>query len=116
MNADLTLNTIAFKKSFDNEDLSLRQSISRGVNTPDLLKIQSQDYVDSATKIAGRRYTVRVDRVDFDANNAKIVTSAYLVIAVPSTTTQAALDNVVATFKAAVADASLITSVLNNEK
>lgn len=116
MNADLTLNTIVFKKTYDIKEESHRQSTARGVNTPDELIIKSQDYVDSATKVAGRRYTARVDRVDIDANAQRIVTSAYFVIVVPSTATQAQIDNVVATFKSTVADANLITNVLNNEK
>lgn len=116
MNADLTFNTIVFKKTFDTKEESQRQSTARGVNTPDLLVIKSQDYVDSKTKVSGKRYTVRVDREDLDPNNQKIITSAYLVVAVPSTATQAQLDNVVATFKAAVADANLVANVLNNEK
>lgn len=116
MNADLTFNTIAFKKTFDLKEESQRQSTTRGVNTPDLLIIKSQAYVDSATKVAGNRYTGRVDRQDIDANLQKIVTSAYFVIAVPSTATQAQLDNVVATFKAVVADANFVVNVLNNEK
>lgn len=116
MNADLTFNTIAFKKTFDLKDESQRQSTTRGVNTPDLLIIKSQDYIDSATKVSGRRYTGRVDRADIDANLQKITTSAYFVIAVPSTATQAQLDNVVATFKAVVADANFVVNVLNNEK
>lgn len=116
MNADLTFNTIVFKKSYDSKDESLRQSTARAITTPDQLIIKSQDYVDSATKVAGRRFTGRVDRVDIDANLQKIITSAYFVVAVPSTATQAQVDNVVATFKAAVADATFISSVLNNEK
>lgn len=116
MNADLTFNSVVFKKSYDTKDESLRQSTTRAVTTPDQLIIKSQDYVDSSTKVPGRRYTVRVDRVDTDASLQRIVSSAYLVIAVPSTVTQAQLDVVVATFKAAVADASLIANVLNNEK
>lgn len=115
MNADLTFNTIVFKKSFDEKNGSERQSIARGINTPDKLVIKSQDYVDSATKVAGRRYTGRVDRIDLDANGVLINTSAYFVIAVPSTCTQAQLDNVIATFKAAVADANFVANVLNNE-
>lgn len=116
MTADLTFNTIAFKKTYDLKDESERQSTTRGVNTPDRLIIKSQDYVDSKTQVSGRRYTGRVDRVDTDANLAEINTSAYFVIAVPKTATQAQLDNVVATFKAVVADASFVTNVLNNEK
>jgi hypothetical protein len=116
MNADLTFNTIVFKKSFDEKEGSERQSIARAINTPDKLIIKSQDYVDSATKVAGRRYTGRIDRVDIDANLVSIVTSCYFVFAVPTTATQAAVDNVVATFKAAVADANFMVNVLNNEK
>jgi hypothetical protein len=81
-----------------------------------MLIIKSQSYIDSATKIAGTRYTGRVDRQDIDANLAPITTSAYFVIAVPKTATQAQLDNVVATFKAVVADANFVANVLNNEK
>lgn len=116
MNADLTFNTIVFKKSFDEKDGSQRKSTTRGVNIPDLLTIKTQDAVDSKTKVPNRRYTGRIDRVDIDANLTEITTSAYFVIVVPKTATQAQLDNVVATFKAAVADANFIVNVLNDEK
>lgn len=116
MGADLTVNTIVFKKSYDEENKSLRQSTARGVNTPDRLVIQSQPYVDSTTKVAGTRYTGRIDRVDIDANLVEINTSAYFVIAIPKTSPQASIDNVVATFKAMVASATIITEVLNGEK
>lgn len=116
MNADLTFNTIVFKKSYDLKEESLRQSVTRGINTPDKLVIKSQSYVDSATKVAGTRYTGRVDREDIDANLQKIITSMYFVIAVPSTATQAQVDSTVLTFKAVVADATFVTNVLNAEK
>jgi hypothetical protein len=115
MNADLTFNTIVFKKSFDEKGGSERKSIARGINTPDKLVIKSQSYVDSVTKVAGTRFTGRVDREDIDANLQKIVTSMYFVIAVPATATQAQVDNVVATFKAVVADATFIPAVENGE-
>jgi RecB family exonuclease len=115
MNADLTFNTIVFKKQFDLEGKSQRQSIARAINTPDQLIIQSQEYTDSTTKVAGKRFTGRVDRVDIDANLQEIRTSAYFVIAVPKTATQAQLDNVIATFKAVVADANFIANVTNGE-
>jgi hypothetical protein len=116
MNADLTFNTIVFKKSYDLKEESLRQSTARAINTPDKLVIKSQSYVDSATKVAGTRFTGRVDRDDIDANLQKITTSMYFVVAVPSTAAQASVDNVVATFKAVVADANFVVNVLNNEK
>lgn len=112
MDANLTFNSVVFEHSYDKENESLRVSKARGINTPDNLVIKAQDYVDSKTKVSGRRYTVRIDREDLDPVSQKIVSSAYLVIAVPATVTQAQLDVVVATFKAAVANADLISDVL----
>jgi hypothetical protein len=116
MNADLTFNTIVFKKSFDEKGGSERRSTARAINTPDLLIIKTQDYVDSATKVAGTRYTGRVDRVDLDANNTLITTSMYFVIAVPKTAAGASVTDVVTTFKAVVADTNFVANVLNGEK
>lgn len=115
MNADLTFNTIVFKKSFDEKDNSLRQSTARGINIPDQLIVKNQDFVDSATKKSGKRYLIRVDRHNTDVNGLKYVTSAQVVLAVPADASQADIDNVVATLKAAVADAALIPAVLNKE-
>jgi hypothetical protein len=116
MNADLTFNSVVFKKQFDNELLSQRQSIARDINTPDQMVIRSQNYVDSTTKVAGKQFNLRIDRQDLDANLVKIITSASVTIRVPNTVTQAQLDVLVATFKAAIADASLVAAILNGEK
>lgn len=116
MNADLTFNSVVFKKSYDSKDESLRQSTARGINEPDQLIIRSQDYVDSATKVAGKRYLIRVDRHEIDANLQKIIQSMQIVIAVPETALTADLDVLLATFKAAVADSALLAAVLNGEK
>lgn len=117
MNADLTFNSVVLKKNWDDPDKgSLRRSITRAINTPDDLIIKSQPYVDSVTKVAGNRYTIRLDRHDLDATNQKIISSIYAVLAVPSTVTSAQFAVITATFKAAIADADLITNVLNGEK
>lgn len=116
MNADLTFNTIVFKKSFDEKDGSERRSTTRGVNTPDVMIIKSQDYIDSSTKVPGRRYTGRIDRTTIDANLVAITTSCYFVFAIPSTAVSADVTDVTTTFKAVVADASFMANVLNNEK
>lgn len=116
MNADLTFNTIVFKKSFDEKDGSERRSTARGINTPDVMSIKTQSYVDSATKVAGTRYTARIDRTTIDANLQSITTSAYFVFAVPGTALTADVTDVTTTFKALVADATFIASVLNGEK
>jgi len=116
MNADLTFNTIVFKKSFDEKDGSERRSTTRGINTPDIMAIKSQDYVDASTKVPGRRYTGRIDRVTIDANLQSITTACYFVFMVPNTALAADVTDVSTTFKAVVADANFMTNVLNNEK
>ncbi len=116
MNADLTFNSIVFKKSFDNETGSERRSTTRGINTPDLLTIKSQSYTDSATKVPGQRYTGRVDRDVIDANGQKYTTSCYFVYSVPALAVSGDITAVTATFKALVADADFMANVLNNEK
>lgn len=116
MNADLTFNAVVFAKQYDSKEESARQSIARGINTPDRLIIKSTDYVDSGTKVTGQRFTARIDRHDIDSELQKIISSAYFVVAVPSTATQAQLDVVVATFKAAVADANFMANVLAGQK
>lgn len=116
MNADLTFNSIPFKKSFDEKDGSERRSTLRGINTPDVLTIKSEQYVDSKTKVPGVRYLYRIDRTTIDSNLRSITTAMYGVIQVPSTALPADVTDVTATFKAVVADANFISSVLNNEK
>lgn len=116
MNADLTFNTVVFAKQYDNELQSLRQSVARDINTPDQLVIRSSSYTDSQTKVAGTQFNFRVDRHDLDANLAKIISSVSSTIRVPSTVTTAQLNTLIATWKAAVADADLVTKILNGEK
>jgi len=118
MNADLTINTIVFAKSFDEKDGSERRSTARGINTADLLTIKRQDAIDSKTKIAQKRFLVRVDREDIDPTTSqKYITSVYFVVCVPTLATQAQVDNVIATFKALVASSSpnYVAQVLNSE-
>jgi predicted ester cyclase len=116
MQADLTYNTIVFKKSFDEKDGSERRSTARGVNTADVMTIKSSPYIDSRTKVPGTRYMARIDRENLDANGQKYTTSAYFIIPVSSLSVTADITDVITTFKALVADAAFIASVLNNEK
>lgn len=116
MNADLTFNTIVFKKSFDTKEGSERRSTTRGVNTPDIMSIARQDAVQSSSKLPMKRYKLRIDRQDLDATDAKVYqTSAYVVIEVSERATSAQITDIVTTFKAAVADATLLAAVLNSE-
>lgn len=118
MNADLTINTIVFAKSFDEKDGSERRSTARGVNTADILTIKRQNATDSQTKLAQKRFLIRTDREDINAvDGTKYTTSAYTVIVVSERSKQTDIDTVVATHRALVASTSpnYITQVLNNE-
>jgi len=116
MNADLTFNSIAFKKQYDLENKSSRRSITRGINTPDDLIIQSMTTINSKTKVPEQRINYRVDRHTIDASLQKIITSGLVTFAVPETAVQADIDAVVATLKAVVADADFTANVLAGQK
>jgi len=116
MNADLTFNSIVFKKSFDEKDGSERRSTARGINTPDIMTIRSQDMVDSATKSPGRRYTLSTDRVTLDSESKPVMNRIYTVIQLDSRAVSGDLTALLATHRAAVADADLLGAIVNNEK
>lgn len=115
MDNDLTYNSVVFAHSYDVEGRHVRISKARAINTPDIMTTQVVDYVDSKTKVPGKRYNIRFDREDLDTETRKIISSAYLVFAVPETVADAQLDVLVATFKAAVANADLIADVLDGQ-
>lgn len=115
MNDSLTFNSIAHTKQYDIVGKGVRQSTARGINTPDVLTTQNQAYVDSATKVPGKRFTSRVDRHNVDANGTAYVVSFYVVAAIPSLATSTDVSTALATFKAAVADADHIAQMLNGE-
>ena len=119
MIADITLNTIAFVKSYDNDVGGFFRSTTRGVNTADLMTFKGQSSVNSTTKIAEKRYNARIDRENIDAvTGQKYVTSAYFVIVVPVLAVAGDISNVVATFRALVASTTpnIITQMLNDER
>jgi len=85
MNNDLTISTLTFKlRASDLVDGSERREVSRGVNLPEIMTIKSQQYVDSATKLPGKRTVLRFDRYVAGTSGTPIPVSAYLVVAVPS--------------------------------
>jgi len=116
MNADQTYNTIVFKKTFDNESKGERKSITRGVNTPDVLTVQSQAYIDAATKIGGNRSTVRVDLVNVTAGGVIYTVSAYTVIAMPELSTATDMSTILTTYRAVVAASGILEAVCAGEK
>jgi hypothetical protein len=121
MNADITENSILFKKTFDERSGSERRSTTRGVNTADLLIIKHQDANDNQYKVKTKRHLLRIDREDIDeATGQKYVTSAYITIVVPELATSAQVDDVVATLRAVVANVTsgteYLEQLLNDER
>jgi hypothetical protein len=92
MNADLTINTLAFKTVYSDLNGSLRREVSRGANLPTELSIKHQSYVDSTTKVAGKRHLARFDRYVALSTGAIVPVSAYVVVAVPTDTAVTATD------------------------
>jgi hypothetical protein len=84
MNADITVSTLSFKLIYSDQNGSLRRETSRGVNTPTEILIKHQDYVDSATKVAGKRSLVRVDYYMTMTDGVVRPVSLYVVLARPS--------------------------------
>jgi hypothetical protein len=110
-----TINSVVFTLGFKDEKKSQRQSIARGINTPDRMIVQRQPYVDSVTKVPGTMHTLKFERHDVDASNQNIISVASLTFRVPSTVTSVQHDVLVATVKAAVAHADYVAGVLNSE-
>lgn len=85
MQNDLTISTLTFSlQASDLKDGSKRREVSRGVNLPEIMTIKSKDYVDSATKKAGKSTVVRFDRYVAGTDGSPIAVSAYLVVMVPT--------------------------------
>jgi len=84
MNADLTISTLSFKTIYSDQSGSLRREVSRGINTPTELLIKHQDYVDSATKLPGKRHLTRFDYYVNASGNIVVPISIYSVAAVPT--------------------------------
>nr|URG16469.1 MAG: coat protein [Leviviridae sp.] len=62
MDLNLTVSGLTFDHIWSDKTAgSLRRDTSRGASLPTELTIRHQDYVDSATKVAGKRTVVRFD-------------------------------------------------------
>lgn len=92
MNNNLTISTLSFNLSYNDKAGSERREVSRGVNLPELMTIKSQPYVDSATKVAGKRTVLRFDRYVEGTDGKPVAVSAYLVVAVPTDAAVASSD------------------------
>lgn len=85
MTDTLTISGLTFNlSSSDSVKGSQRREVSRGVNLPEVLTIKHQPYVDSATKKAGVRSVIRLDRYVTGSDGYPIAPECHLVIGVPS--------------------------------
>lgn len=83
MDNNLTIATKAFSLRFSDQAGSERRDVSRGVNTPTVMTVKHQDYVDSASKKPGTRTVLRFDRHQELSDGSIAPVSAYLVVATP---------------------------------
>lgn len=86
MNANITVGALSYVQRFSEKSGSLRREVARGVNLPTELRISHQDYVDSATKLPGKRTLVRFDRYQALSTGVIAPVSAYVVVTHPSDT------------------------------
>lgn len=85
MNTNLTVSTLSFNGVYsDKTDGSLRREISRGASLPTELLIKHQDYVDSVTKVPGKRSLVRFDYYMTMTDGVIRPVSLYSVLARPT--------------------------------
>jgi hypothetical protein len=84
MDANLTISGLAFNLIYSDQGGSLRRETSRGATLPTELLIKHQDYVDSKTKVAGRRTLVRLDYHMLMTDGVIRPVSYYAVLARPN--------------------------------
>jgi hypothetical protein len=84
MNSNITVSGLAFNLIYSDKTGSLRREISRGASLPTELLIKHQDYIDSATKVAGRRTLVRFDYYMAMTDGVIRPVSYYAVLAAPT--------------------------------
>lgn len=84
MDNNLTVSSLAFNLIYsDKTDGSLRRETSRGASLPTELLIKHQNYVDSVTKVAGKRTLVRFDYYMTMTDGVIRPVSLYTVLARP---------------------------------
>jgi hypothetical protein len=116
MNASLTYNSVVFEPGLSKAlGESRRQSTARGVTTPDVLTIRNQDYVDSKSKVSGKRYNALFESYEIDANAKLVKSQASVTFSIPETADPSQVATLVATFKDAIADADFVTDLIAGE-
>jgi hypothetical protein len=83
MNNDITVSTLSFKLIYSDKTGSLRRETSRGASLPTEILIKHEDYVDSKTKVSGKRTLVRIDYYMTMTDGVIRPVSLYSVLAAP---------------------------------
>lgn len=83
MNSDITVSGLAYKLIYSDKTGSLRRETSRGASLPTELLIKHEDYVDSKTKVSGKRSLVRFDHYMTMTDGVIRPVSLYSVLAAP---------------------------------
>lgn len=84
MDSNLTISTLTFNLVYSDKTGSLRRETSRGASLPTELLIKHQDYIDSTTKVAGKRSLVRLDYYMTMTDGVIRPVSLYAVLAAPT--------------------------------
>lgn len=116
MDNNLVLNSIEFRKSYDDSSSSIRQSSARGVNTPDRLTIRETKSKNDLGQQCVRRL-VHVGRVDKNTATGTLGrVEMYAILSIPVDAESAAVNATLATFRSVIAEAGLLEAVLNSER
>lgn len=119
MNADITLNSLAYKLAYSDKDGSQRTNTSLGVTKPRTLSIGHLDATDSKSKLQTLRNLVRHDQIIADTAgvNLPVPVSVYLVCSYPTTgdetETSTAINDGVAAIRQLISGTGADASALN---
>jgi hypothetical protein len=87
MNANLTIDTLAFNQTFTGKDGSERREVSRGVNLPEVMSVRHTATVDKKTGKSTVQSQLRFDRYMLSADGVTILpVRAVLTVYVPQDT------------------------------
>lgn len=116
MTPDITLDSVAFVKTFDDATGSVRRDTTLGLQYPRVLTVKHQESVDSKTKEQKVRSLVRFDYSQPVGTPAiRSTDSVQIVFEIPESSTPTRMQEVIDAAKAALASSTFITSILNRE-
>lgn len=117
MDNNLTFNNIEFREQAGGSGKSTsRQSITRGINNPDILIIAGE-VVKNKDGSSVQRYSFELkDRYTDATTGVSRENRSVYITWIPATSSQAEVDRHVATFRAIVAHATFLAQMHNGER